>query len=57
MRTKTEIPVGERFKHILLKIELKERLDKKIESMGIDLSYSALIKYLLDTDEKFKKNR
>lgn len=52
MRTKTKAPVAERFKHILVKVELKKRLDKKIESLGIELTYSALIKYLLDKDEK-----
>ena len=35
------------FTSLMIKKELKEMMDKKIKEIGIEMSYSALIKYLI----------
>ena len=37
-----------RFSTIMIKKELKELMDSRIKEIGIEMSYSALIKYLLE---------
>jgi len=41
---------------LMIKKDLKEMMDDKIKEIGIDMSYSALIKYLIKNVNKDAKN-
>lgn len=44
-----------KFTSLMIKKDLKEMMDRKIKEIGIEMSYSSLIKYLIKNSDNNEK--